>query len=126
MGESQSITISHDPNRLTEASIERMMKEAEEFAEEDKLMEARSNAQIALKSYLMSVNTTLHDYGKTKGLAEQMEGVEIEQVKEILTDCWEWLDTNPESEVKEIEEKSDEVKEICSPIILKYNEDDTG
>merc|ERR1719171_2720651 len=34
-GKSESITITNDKGRLTEEQIERMIKEAEEFAEED-------------------------------------------------------------------------------------------
>ena len=36
-GKSESITITNDKGRLSEEDIERMVKEAEQFAEEDKI-----------------------------------------------------------------------------------------
>merc|ERR1719305_1536388 len=42
-GASEKITITNDKGRLTEEEIEKMIREAEEFAEEDKLAKERTN-----------------------------------------------------------------------------------
>ena len=47
-GKSESITITNDKGRLTEEQIERMIKEAEEFAEEDKKVKERIDGRNAL------------------------------------------------------------------------------
>merc|ERR1712159_388415 len=43
-GNSEKITITNDKGRLTEEQIERMIKEAEEFAEEDKALKEKVDA----------------------------------------------------------------------------------
>ncbi len=49
-GKSQKITITSEKGRLSEAEIERMVKEAEEFAEQDKKDKVCTNfmSKIAL------------------------------------------------------------------------------
>merc|ERR1719386_692285 len=51
-GKAEKITITNDKGRLTEEEIERMVREAEEFAEEDKRTKERIDAKNAFDSYL--------------------------------------------------------------------------
>ena len=50
-GKSEKITITAEKGRLSAEEIERMVKEAEEFAEEDKLVKERVDARNGLESY---------------------------------------------------------------------------
>merc|ERR1711966_129243 len=54
-GNSEKITITNDKGRLTEEQIEKMIKEAEEFAEEDKLVKERVDARNAFDNYLHAI-----------------------------------------------------------------------
>ena len=60
-GKSESITITNDKGRLSEEEIERMVKEAEEFAEEDKLVRERVEAKNVLENYLYHVKGQVTD-----------------------------------------------------------------
>merc|ERR1719163_2431857 len=51
-GASEKITITNDKGRLTEEEIEKMIREAEEFAEEDKLAKERIDARNAFDGYI--------------------------------------------------------------------------
>merc|ERR1711959_539845 len=51
-GSKESITITNDQNRLTPEDIERMVQEAERFAEEDKAMAEKVAARNELEGYL--------------------------------------------------------------------------
>merc|ERR1711907_348371 len=50
-GKEESITITAEKGRLSEDEIERMVREAEEFAEQDKEMAERVNARNGLEGY---------------------------------------------------------------------------
>jgi molecular chaperone DnaK (HSP70) len=73
-GKAEKITITADKGRLTEEEIERMVREAEEFAEEDKAMQGRITAKNGLESYLYNLKNTLDD--EEKGISEKIEEAE--------------------------------------------------
>ena len=49
---------------MSEEEIERMVREAEEFADEDKKVQGRINARNGLESYLYNLKNTLEDEEK--------------------------------------------------------------
>merc|ERR1739848_345845 len=68
-GNAEKITITNDKGRLTEEEIEKMIREAEEFAEEDKKVQQRITAKNGLESYLYNLKNTLDD--EEKGIADK-------------------------------------------------------
>merc|ERR1712023_338299 len=119
-GKSEKITITNDKGRLTEEQIERMIKEAEEFAEEDKKVRERVDAKNAFDGYLHSMRSAAEGSGDNKGLSEKLDDDEKEQIMEAIKDGQSWLDSNPEADAEEIKEKQKEVEGVCAPIISKY------
>merc|ERR1719327_192654 len=55
-----------DKGRLSEDEIERMVKEAEQFADEDKKVKGRVEAKNALENYLYSMKNTVEDKKKAE------------------------------------------------------------
>merc|ERR1711939_1100612 len=119
-GKSEKITITNDKGRLTEAEIERMVKEAEEFAEEDKKVKERIDAKNALEGYMHSMKSAAEGSGDNKGLSEKLDSEEKEQIMDAIKDGQSWMDSNPEADAEEIKEKHKEVEGICAPIVSKY------
>merc|ERR1712134_86621 len=119
-GKSEKITITNDKGRLTEEQIEKMIKEAEQFAEEDKLAKERIDARNAFDGYIHSMRSAAEGSGDNKGLSEKLDDDEKEQIMEALKDGQSWLDSNPEADAEEIKEKQKEVEGICAPIVSKY------
>merc|ERR1711957_933692 len=60
-GKAEKITIQAEKGRLSEEDIERMVREAEEYAEEDKKVKDRIDAKNGLESYLYNLKNTLDD-----------------------------------------------------------------
>merc|ERR1712193_506066 len=58
-GKSEKITITAEKGRLSEDEIERMVREAEEYADEDKKVKERIDAKNGLESYLYNLKNTL-------------------------------------------------------------------
>jgi len=111
---------------LTEEQIEKMIREAEEFAEEDKMVKARVDAKNAFDNYLHSMKSAVEGSGEKKGLAEKMDEDEKETVDEAVRDGQEWLSANTEADAEEIQEKQKEIEGICSPIVSKYHQGGGG
>merc|ERR1712127_807911 len=63
-GKAETITITAEKGRLSEEDIERMVREAEEFAEEDKMVKATIDARNGLESYCFSMKNTITDDDK--------------------------------------------------------------
>merc|ERR1712224_465092 len=100
--------------------IEKMIKEAEQFADEDKKVQERVDAKNAFDGYIHSMRSATEGSGDNKGLSEKMDSEEKEKVLDALKEGQSWLDSNPEADAEEIKEKHKEVEGICAPIVSKY------
>merc|ERR1719399_303263 len=119
-GKSEKITITNDKGRLTEDQIEKMIKEAEQFADEDKKVKERVDAKNAFDGYLHSMRSAAEGSGENKGLSEKLDEDEKEKIMDALKDGQSWLDSNPEADAEEVKEKHKEIEGICAPIVSKY------
>ena len=59
--------IKNENDKLSDEEIERMLREAEEFAEQDKIAKDRIEARNSLDNYIYSVKSSLNDAEKLKG-----------------------------------------------------------
>jgi len=73
-GEQESITISPDKGRPSEEEIEAMLKAAEEFAEEDKMMREKVEAKNGLEGYAYSLKSQLDEEGTSKSCLRRGQG----------------------------------------------------
>merc|ERR1712064_133986 len=119
-GKADKITITNDKGRLTEEQIEKMIKEAEQFADEDKKVKERADAKNAFDGYIHSMRSATEGSGENKGLSEKMDSDEKEKILDALKDGQSWIDSNPEADAEEIKEKHKEIEGICAPIVSKY------
>merc|ERR1711936_1289185 len=63
----EKITITNDNNRLTPEDIERMINDAEKFADEDAALKTKVEARNDLESYAYSLKNQLADKEKLGG-----------------------------------------------------------
>jgi len=116
-GKTEKITITADKGRLSEEEIERMVKEAEEFADEDKKVQGRITARNGLESYLYNLKNTLND--EEKGISEKIEEAEKTELLSLVDETLDWLEENQESEAEEYSAKQKEVEQVSNPIMRK-------
>mmetsp|Transcript_32245 Transcript_32245/g.42519 ORF Transcript_32245/g.42519 Transcript_32245/m.42519 type:complete len:658 (+) Transcript_32245:149-2122(+) len=114
-GKAEKITITADKGRLSEEEIERMVREAEEYAEEDKAIKERIDARNGLESYLYNLKNMLDD--DEKGLADKLSEADKEELESTINDALDWMDENPEADAEEYKDKQKEVEQIASPLI---------
>merc|ERR1711912_124464 len=116
-GKSEKITITNDKGRLSQEEIDRMVKEAEDMAEEDEKTKERIDAKNAFDGYLHSMRSAIEGSG---GLGDKLEADEKSTVMDAVKEGQSWLDSNTEADVDEIKQKEQEIKDICAPIMSKY------
>lgn len=111
---SETITITPDKGRLSEEEIERMVREAEEFAEEDKLMRQTIEARNKLEGYAFNMRNQIDD---EDGLGGQISDEDKETIEEAVNEVIDWLDDNLEAEKEDYDDKLEEIESICNPIV---------
>eukprot|EP00602_Paraphysomonas_sp_CaronLab_P009034 CAMPEP_0185025344 /NCGR_PEP_ID=MMETSP1103-20130426/8339_1 /TAXON_ID=36769 /ORGANISM="Paraphysomonas bandaiensis, Strain Caron Lab Isolate" /LENGTH=644 /DNA_ID=CAMNT_0027558529 /DNA_START=93 /DNA_END=2027 /DNA_ORIENTATION=- len=116
-GKAEKITITADKGRLSQEDIERMVREAEEFADEDKKVKERIDARNGLESFLYNLKNTLDD--EEKGIADKVEPAEKDELMNLIDETLDWLDENPDADTEEFQEKQKEVEQVSNPIMKK-------
>jgi len=114
-GKAEKITISAEKGRLSEEDIERMVREAEEHAEEDKMVKDRIDSRNGLESYLYNLKNTLGD--EEKGMADKISPQDKKELEDILDEALDWMDENPEAEKEDYDEKRKEIEQVANPIM---------
>jgi heat shock protein 5 len=114
-GKAEKITITAEKGRLSEEDIERMVREAEEYADEDKKVKERIDARNGLESYLYNMKNTLDD--DEKGVADKLSADDKEELENTINEALDWLDENPEADKEEYTSKQKEVEATTNPIM---------
>ena len=114
-GKSEKITITAEKGRLSQEEIERMVQEAEEFAEEDKRTKERIDGRNALEGYCYNLKNSLDD--EEKGIADKISEEDKETLEDAIKEALEWLDDNQEAEKEDYENKQKELEAIANPIV---------
>jgi len=115
-GNKNNIVINNNQNRLSPEEIERMIKDAEKFADEDKKVKERVEAKNELESYVYSLKNQVND-------KEKLGGKLSEDEKETITTAVEekikWLEANANAEVEDFKEQKKSLEEAVNPIMSK-------
>jgi len=114
-GKKEQITITAEKGRLSEEEIERMVKEAEMYADEDKKVKERIDAKNGLESYLYNLKNQLED--EEKGIADKISAGDKKELQDLIDETLDWLEDNPEAEKEDYDEKMKEVENVSNPIM---------
>jgi L1 cell adhesion molecule like protein len=114
-GKQNKITITNDKGRLSKDEIERMVKEAEEYKQDDEKQRDRIAAKNSLESYAFNMKSTVED----EKLKDKISEADRKTILDKCQDLIKWLDANQLAEKEEYEHKQKEVEAVCTPIITK-------
>ena len=116
-GKSEKITITSDKGRLSEEEIERMVKEAEERAEDDKKLKEQVEAKNGLENYAYQIKNAVNDNEKLGGKIEEGDKkVLLDAVQDVVS----FLETNQAPTKEECDDKYKQLEQIAQPILAKY------
>jgi L1 cell adhesion molecule like protein len=116
---SQKITITNESNKLSKEDIERMVKEAEHYQEQDKAQLDKITTKNALENSLYQAKSTLTD-DKNK---DKLSSEERDALLTRVTDTLSWLD-NPSLTTDEMKAKQKECDDVFMPIFTKFHDAD--
>merc|ERR1712017_55743 len=114
-GKKANITITNDKGRLSKDDIERMVREAEQYAEEDKAAKEKIDAKNSLESYCYSMKNTISEDKFKEACSEEDKKAIDDKVSEVM----QWLDTAEHAEKEEFESMQKDLESVCNPIITK-------
>jgi heat shock protein 5 len=120
----KSITITNDGNRLTPEDIQKMVDDAEKFAEEDKLIKDRTDAKNDLEQYGYSLKRQVED--KNEKLSESISEEDKEAILAVVEEKLEWLRENDEADTEEFKAAKKAIEEVAQPIIAKLYQQQGG
>ena len=123
-GKSEKIVITNDSGRLSKDEIEKMLREAEQFAEQDKKTKERIDAKNSLENYIYSMKNTVED--KEKGIGEKLSTEEKETITNAIKEQQDWLNANPEAEKDDYETHLKDLQKTCDPIIARIYKQSGG
>ncbi|SPO41873.1 probable chaperone bip [Pseudozyma flocculosa] len=116
-GRTESITITNDKGRLTPEEIERMVAEAEEFAEQDEMVRKRIESMNNLQNFIATLRNQVSD---KEGLGGKLDKDDKDTIKQSLKDAEAWLEENGQTaEAQDIEEQLSELQAAVAPITAK-------
>lgn len=102
-GKSESVTITNEKGRLSPEEIERMVKEAEDFAAEDEAQRQRIEALNSLSTFVYGLKTQL---GDQEGLGGKLDDADKKTILDTVKETTDWIDDNGQSaSAEELEEK---------------------
>ncbi|CAJ2505200.1 Uu.00g125940.m01.CDS01 [Anthostomella pinea] len=116
-GKTESITITNDKGRLTPEEIERMVAEAEKYAEEDKATRERIEARNGLENYAFNLKNQVND---EDGLGGKIDEDEKDTLLEAVKETTDWLEENAaEASAEDFEEQKEKLSNVAYPITSK-------
>nr|XP_053632561.1 endoplasmic reticulum chaperone BiP [Cherax quadricarinatus] len=115
-GNKEKIVITNDQNRLTPEDIERMIKDAEVFADEDKKLKEKVESRNELESYAYSLKNQVNDKEK---LGAKLSDEDKEKIEEVIDEKIKWLEDNPDADAEEYKAQKKELEDVVQPIVAK-------
>merc|ERR1719318_1798249 len=109
-------TAADNQNTVTIQDIEKMINDAEKFADEDAKLKGKVEARNELESYAYSLKNQIGDKEKLGGKLSDEEKTTIE---EVINEKIAWLEENAEAEAEELKAQKKEMEDIVQPIIAK-------
>ncbi|KAK4990340.1 ATPase with role in protein import into the ER [Elasticomyces elasticus] len=116
-GKTESITITNDKGRLSTEEIERMVAEAEKYADEDKATREKIEARNGLENYAFSLKNQIND---EEGLGGKLDEEDKETLIEAVKEAQDWLDENGTTATTEdFDEQKEKLSNVAYPITSK-------
>ena len=121
-GKSEKITISSEKGRLTEAEIQRMVDEAEQYAEEDRIVKETINARNGLESYLYNLKSHMEDEDRSSNLSAE----DKKDLLDLLEEKLDWMESFPEASREDYLEHQKEVEQVANPLMRQLYDNNGG
>ena len=113
-GKTEQITITNDKGRLSSDDIERMVKEAEEYKEEDQKIQEKMEAKNEFENLLFQTKSTIEN----EKIKEKLSEDEIKIINDKVNENQQWL-VQEDLEVEDYSKKKNEFNVFVQPYMTK-------
>jgi L1 cell adhesion molecule like protein len=114
-GRENKITITNDKGRLSKEDIEKMVRDAEKYKDEDDKQKERITAKNSLESYAFNMKSTMED----EKLKDKISAEDKQKVLDKCNEAVRWIDANQLAEKEEFDHQLKDLEKVCMPIITK-------
>jgi len=114
-GRENKITITNDKGRLSKEDIEKMVRDAEKFKDEDDKQKDRISAKNSLESYAFNMKATMED----EKLKDKISAEDKQKVMDKCNEAIRWIDSNQLAEKDEFDHQLKDLEKLCMPIVTK-------
>ena len=121
-GKKEAITITNDKGRLTAEDIERMVKEAEKYKEEDQQIQEKIEAKNKLEAFIFQLKTVQENEMMKAKLNES----DNETIQKTIEETNQWMLNEENDSIEAYEQKYKEIEEELNPILMKIQENPAG
>jgi len=122
-GKKEKITITNDQNRLSPEDIERMVNEAEQFADEDKKVKEKVEAKNEFESYAYSLKNQIGDKDKLGSKLSEEDKAALEKATDEAVS---WLESHADASTEELKEEKKKLEDVATPIVSKIYQQQGG
>merc|ERR1711963_1014107 len=95
--------------------IEKMLREAEEWAEQDKQVKMRVEARNSLEQYSYSLKNQLDD--DDDQLGGKLSDEDKQKILDVVNEKLDWLRENEDASAEDFESAKKSIEEVAQPII---------
>jgi L1 cell adhesion molecule like protein len=121
-GKSEKITITNDKGRLSQDQIDKMVRDAEKYKDEDNKQKERIESKNQLENYAYTIRSSLQDENISGKLSED----DKTKLNSVVDSTLSWLDSNQASSKEEFDAKRKELENTAMPIMAKLGGGDQG
>jgi len=116
-GKSERITITNDKGRLSQDQIDKMVRDAEKYKDDDQKQREKIEAKNTLENYAYSIRSSIQEEGISGKLSEDDKS----RLNGIIDSTLSWLDTHQSASKEEFDAKRKELENTAMPIMSKLS-----
>lgn len=117
-----NITITNDKGRLSPEEIEKMVKDAERYKEEDEKIKLTIEAKNKLEHFAYQVKDTLEEENIKAKVSEE----DKKTIEDAVETAQKYIENNPAATAEEFEEQYKKLESVTQPIIAKLYQETGG
>jgi len=114
-GKTSNITITNDKGRLSKDEIDKLVRDAEKYKQQDEEIRKKVEAKNGLENYCYSVRNTLKD----EKVRDKISSEEKSQIESAVEEALKWVETSPNASADEYESRQKNLESIFNPIVTK-------
>merc|ERR1712159_445560 len=116
-GKDAHIQIKNESGRLSQADIDRMVREAEEHKAQDEEHKKRVDAKNGLENYVYSIRNTVND-PKVEG---KIPAGDKDTITKVIDEAVKWLDAHQSGSKEDFDSKRAQVESTVAPLMQKMS-----